>query len=81
MNDWTTDNLKYELSVHVTGKCGSSFLGATPFENAVLIFFTSVNSESLYCEMLEARSHFISRLSMIVRLNVVLNRTVVVESD
>ena len=29
----------------------------------------------------ESRSHCISRLSMIVRVNVVLNRTVVVESD
>jgi len=33
------------------------------------------------CERLEPRSHFISRLSMIVRVNVVLNRTVVVDND
>ena len=33
------------------------------------------------CERFEPRSHFISRLSMIVRVNVVLNRTVVVDSD
>ena len=31
--------------------------------------------------MFEPRSHFKTRLSLIVRLNVVLNRTVVVESD
>ena len=33
------------------------------------------------CERVEPRSHFKSRLSLIVRLNVVLNRTVVVDSD
>ena len=32
-------------------------------------------------EWFEARSHFMSRLSMIVRVNVVLNRTVVVDGD
>ena len=34
----------------------------------------------LYCERFEPRSHF-KRLSLIVRVNVVLNRTVVVDSD
>ena len=34
-----------------------------------------------YCERFEPRSHFKSRLSLIVRVNVVLNRTVVVDSD
>ena len=34
-----------------------------------------------FCERFEPKSHFISRLSMIVRVNVVLNRTVVVDSD
>ena len=34
-----------------------------------------------YCERFEPRSHFKSRLSLIVRVNVVLNRTVVVGSD
>ena len=34
-----------------------------------------------FCERFEPRSHFKSRLSLIVRLNVVLNRTVVVDSD
>ena len=33
------------------------------------------------CERFEPRSHFISRLSMIVPVNVVLNRTVVADSD
>ena len=33
------------------------------------------------CERFEPRSHFKSRLSLIVRMNVVLNRTVVVDSD
>ena len=33
------------------------------------------------CKRFEARSHFKSRLSLIVRVNVVLNRTVVVDSD
>ena len=34
-----------------------------------------------FCERFEPRSHFKSRLSLIVRVNVVLNRTVVVDSD
>ena len=34
-----------------------------------------------YRERFEPRSHFKSRLSLIVRVNVVLNRTVVVDSD
>ena len=33
------------------------------------------------CERFEPRNHFKSRLSLIVRVNVVLNRTVVVDSD
>ena len=33
------------------------------------------------CERVEPRSHFKSRLSLIVRVNVVLNRTFVVDSD
>ena len=34
-----------------------------------------------YCERFEPRSHFKSRLSLIVGVNVVLNRTVFVDSD
>ena len=34
-----------------------------------------------HCERIESRSHFKSRLSLIVRVNVVLNRNVVVDSD
>ena len=34
-----------------------------------------------YCERFEPRSHFKSRLSLIVQVNIVLNRTVVVDSD
>ena len=37
--------------------------------------------KSLSCERFEHRSHFKSRLSLIVRVNVVLNRTVVLDSD
>ena len=33
------------------------------------------------CERFEPQSHFKSRLSLIVRVNVVLNRTVVVDGD
>ena len=36
---------------------------------------------SYYCERFEPGSHFKSRLSLIVRVNVVPNRTVVVDSD
>ena len=35
----------------------------------------------IYCERFEPRSHFKSRLSLIVQVNIVLNRTVVVDSD
>ena len=38
-------------------------------------------NKSEKCESFEPRSHFKSRLSFIVRVNVVLNRTVVVDSD
>ena len=34
-----------------------------------------------FCESFEPRGHFLSRLSMIVGVNVVLNRTVLVDSD
>ena len=34
-----------------------------------------------YCKRFEPRNHFISRLSMIVRVNAVLNRNVVYDSD
>ena len=36
---------------------------------------------NMLCERFEPRSLFKSRLSLIVRVNVVLNRTVVVDSD
>ena len=38
-------------------------------------------SRIIHCERFEPRSHFKRRLSLIVRVNVVLNRTVVVDSD
>ena len=38
------------------------------------------NDFDLNCERFEPRSHFISSVSMIIRVNVVLNRTVV-DSD
>ena len=38
-------------------------------------------SLSVYCERFEPRSHFKSRLSLTVWVNVVLKRTVVVDSD
>ena len=41
----------------------------------------SFTSSSNYCERFEPRSHFISRLSMIVQVNLVLNRTIFVDSD
>ena len=37
--------------------------------------------QSRYCERLEPRCHFIHRLSMIVWVNVALNRTVTIDSD
>ena len=38
------------------------------------------NTVLFNCERFEPRNHFISRLSVIARVNVVLNRTVVVDS-
>ena len=44
--------------------------------------FTFMANQHLYsCERFEPRSHFVSRLSMIVWVNVVLNRTVIVDRD
>ena len=41
----------------------------------------SKNSQFGDCEWFEPRRHFKSRSSLIVQVNVVLNRTVVVDSD
>ena len=41
----------------------------------------SFTSSSNFCERFEPRSHFISRLSMIDWVNVVLNKTIVNDSD
>ena len=41
----------------------------------------SLEEVIVYCKSSEPRSHFIGRLSVIGRVNVVLNRTVVVDSD
>ena len=43
--------------------------------------FKDNNDKNHNCERFDPRSHFISRLSMIVRVNVVVNRTVVVDSN
>ena len=43
--------------------------------------YSSTPKISWNCERFEPRSHFKSRLNLIVRVNVVLNRTVVVDSD
>ena len=46
---------------------------------------TSVIKKKIFamqnCKRFEPRSHFISRFSMIIRVNVVLYRTVVIDSD
>ena len=47
-------------------------------ENKVNILLPSQDTD---CERFEPRSHFKSRLSLIIRVNIVLNRTVVVDSD
>ena len=39
------------------------------------------NARMIKCLTVKGLSHFKSRLSLIVRVNVVLNRTVVVDSD
>ena len=54
--------------------------------NAFILFSSCyihvVNKITVYnCERFEPRSHFKSRLSLLVQVNVVLNRTVVVDSD
>ena len=45
------------------------------------MYFWFLLRTTCFCERFEPRSHFLSRLSMIVRVNVVLNRNVVVDSD
>ena len=39
------------------------------------------NTVQFNCQRFEPRSHFINRLSVIVRVNIVMNGTVVVDSD
>ena len=46
-----------------------------------VVIFVSEICQFYVCERFEPRSHFKSRLSLIVRVNVLLNRTVVVDSD
>ena len=52
-----------------------------PTESDVAPVSLKVELIQLVCERFESRSHFKSRLSLIVRVNVVLNRTVVVGTD
>ena len=53
------------------------------FHTSFCFFGTSklVARQFLICEGFEPRSHFISRFSVIVRVNVVLKSTIVVDSD
>ena len=48
------------------------------FQTTLKYCFCSFLESSNYCERFEPRSHFKSRLSLIVWVKVVLNRTVVV---
>ena len=60
--------------------CGSNsvnYCAAKLIDNIII----TQTLEHSNCERFEPRSHFKSRLSLIVRVNVVLNRTVVVDSD
>ena len=45
------------------------------------LFLRILQIEEYYCERFEPRGHFKRRLSLIVWVNIVLNRTVVVDSD
>ena len=60
-------------------KFGSTHVVLT--ESDVAPVSLKVELIQLVCERFESRSHFKSRLSLIVWVNVVLNRTVVVDSD
>ena len=54
------------------------------FQGPILLFLQSVSASFRRVgedPVFEPRSHLKSRLSLIVRVNVVLNRTVVVDSD
>ena len=51
------------------------------FLETVPLPYANINTYFSNCERFEPRSHFKSRLSLIVQVNVVLNRTVVVDSD
>ena len=50
-------------------------------ELTIFVIHLIITVQLYYCERFEPRSHFKSRLSLIVRVNVVLNRTIVVDSD
>ena len=57
------------------------FFGKTNVVSLNLSFTFMANQHLYSCERFEPRSHFVSRLSMIVWVNVVLNRTVIVDRD
>ena len=56
-------------------------VGQLSFEDSNVPGFFFVCNINYLCQRSEPRSHFKSRLSLIVRVNVVLNRAVVVDSD
>ena len=58
-------------------KCGMLFKSTAISTNVRTLTTTQIFN----CERFEPRSYFKSRLSLIVRVNVVLNRTIVVDSD
>ena len=67
--------------------CWGILLSA-PFEtsfynltSSVIYYWTDARQNGIYSERFEPRNHFKSRVSLIVRVNVVLCRTVVVNSD
>ena len=46
-----------------------------------ITYHDKIENKTLFCERFEPRSHFKSKLSLIIPVNVVLNSTVVVDSD
>ena len=73
--------LKYEFKQFETGQQSVFTHVRSSYSNSIGTKQGFYLRKRLNCERVEPRSHFKSRLSLIVRVNVVLNRTVVVDSD
>ena len=77
----STSSIKRWTGLPKSRSLMSPFVGRSDYLLVRTLFIRFVTLFHYGRERFEPRSHFKSRLSLIVRVNVVLNRTVVVDSD